>query len=70
MQYIKLKNQAEEVDIFSDEDVEESIQPISHKSYERLIEYLKVKNPPAILQIQISYYAGLRMGEVCGLTGH
>ena len=68
MQYIKLKKQAEDVDLFSDEDIEEGVQPISHEDYERLIEYLQVKNPPAILPIQISYYAGLRIGEVCGLT--
>ncbi len=29
---------------------------------------LKKKNPPAILPIQIAYYAGLRIGETCGLT--
>ena len=68
MQYIKLKKQAEDVDLFSDDEVEEGIQPISHEDYERLIEYLKVKNPPAIMPIQIAYYAGLRIGEVCGLT--
>ena len=68
MQYIKLKKQAEDVDLFSDDEVEEGIQPISHEYYEKLIEYLKVKNPPAILPIQIAYYAGLRIGEVCGLT--
>ena len=28
MQYIKLKNQAEEVDLFSDDDIEEGVQPI------------------------------------------
>ena len=68
MQYIKLKKQAEDVDLFSDDEVEEGIQPISHEDYEKLIEYLKVKNPPAILPIQIAYYAGLRIGEACGLT--
>ena len=29
---------------------------------------LKRKIPPAVLPIQIAYYAGLRIGEVCGLT--
>ena len=43
-------------------------QPISHEDYERLIQYLEKKNPPAILPIQIAYYAGLRIGETCGLT--
>ena len=50
------------------DEVEEGIQPIFHEDYEKLIEYLKVKNPPAILPIQIAYYAGLRIGEACGLT--
>ncbi len=68
MQYIKLKRQAEEVDLFSDDEVEEGTQPISHEDYERLIKYLEKKNPPAILPIQIAYYAGLRIGETCGLT--
>ena len=67
MQYIKLKRQAEEVDLFSDDEVEEGTQPISHEDYERLIKYLEKKNPPAILPIQIAYYAGLRIGETCGL---
>ena len=56
------------MDLFSDEDIEEGVQPISHADYERLIKYLEEKNPPAILPIQIAYYAGLRIGEVCGLT--
>ena len=68
MQYIKLKKLAEEVDLFSDDEVEEGTQPISHEDYERLIQYLEKKNPPAILPIQIAYYAGLRIGETCGLT--
>ena len=28
----------------------------------------KKKNPAAILPIQIAYYAGLRIGEACGLA--
>ena len=66
--FIKLKRQAEEVNLFSDDEVEEGTQPISHEDYERLIKYLEKKNPPAILPIQIAYYAGLRIGETCGLT--
>ena len=69
MQYIKLKRQAEEVDLFSDDEVEEGTQPISHEDYERLIKYLEKKNPPAILSIQIAYYAGLRIGKPAVLPG-
>ena len=45
-----------------------NIQPISREDYERLLAYLKKKNPAAILPIQIAYYAGLRIGEACGLA--
>ena len=69
MQYIKLKRTAEDVDLFSDRDMEQTgTQPISHEDYERLISYLEKKNPPAVLPIQIAYYSGLRIGEVCGLA--
>ena len=69
MQYIKLKRIAVEVDLFSEEDMGPSgTQPISHDDYEKLIAYLKKKNVSAVLPIQIAYYAGLRIGEVCGLT--
>ena len=46
------------------------IQPIPREDYERLIEFLQNYNPPAILPIQIAYYAGLRIGEACGLAWH
>ena len=69
MQYIKLKRKAEEVDLFSEEDTGQAgTRPLSHKDYEKLIAYLEKKNPPAVLPIQIAYYAGLRIGEACGLT--
>lgn len=44
------------------------IQPIPREDYERLIHFLQDYNPPAILPIQIAYYAGLRIGEACGLA--
>ena len=69
MQYIKLKYQTDEVDLFSDDDMDGDIQPIPREDYERLIEFLQDYNPPAILPIQIAYYAGLRIGEACGLAG-
>ncbi len=50
MQYIKLKYQTDEVDLFSDDDMEGDIQPISREDYERLIEYLQKKNPPQYFQ--------------------
>ena len=65
----KLKRKAEEVDLFSEEDMGQAdTQPIPHDNYVKPIVYLKKKNPSAVLPIQIAYYAGLRIGEVCGLT--
>lgn len=53
----------------SEEDMGQSgTQPISHNDYEKLIACLEKKNVSAVLPIQIAYYAGLRIGEVDGLT--
>ena len=49
MQYIKLRYQTDEADLFSDEDMDGNVQPISREDYERLLVYLQ-KNPAAILQ--------------------
>ena len=32
------------------------------------MDFLKKKDNPALLPMQIAYYTGLRIGEVCGLT--
>ena len=45
MQYIKLKYQTDEVDLFSDDDMDGDIQPIPREDYERLIEFLQDYNP-------------------------
>ena len=49
-----MKKQAEDVDLFSDDEVEEGIQPISHEDYERLIEYLKVTFSPTTMDLSFS----------------
>ena len=69
MQYIKLKRQAEEVDLFSDDEVEEGTQPISHEDYERLIKYLEKKNPPAILRFRSHIMPGSVSGKPVVLHG-
>lgn len=59
----------EDVDLFSDNDEDaEAINPITPEQYQTLMEYLEERNKPAILPVQIAYYTGLRLGEVCGLT--
>lgn len=69
MQYVVWRNKKEEYDLFSDEDGETASAPtLSHEQYLKLEEFLKKKDNPALLPIQIAYYTGLRIGEVCGLT--
>lgn len=69
MQYVVLKKKTDEVDLFATETEDpDTTVPITHSQYLELIDYLEKKNKPAILPIQIAYFTGLRMGEVCGLT--
>ena len=69
MQYVIWRGKKESYDLFSDEDGETASTPtLSHEQYLKLEEFLKKKDNPALLPIQIAYYTGLRIGEVCGLT--
>ena len=69
MQYVVWRGKKEDYDLFSDEDGDTASTPtLSHEQYLKLEEFLKKKNNPALLPIQIAYYTGLRIGEVCGLT--
>ena len=67
MQYVVWRQKKNVIELFSD--VDEAATPtVTHKQYLKLTEYLKTKQNPALLPIQIAYYTGLRIGEVCGLT--
>lgn len=69
MQYVVWRGKKEEYDIFSDEDDDTvSVPTLGYKQYRKLEDFLKEKDNPALLPIQIAYYTGLRIGEVCGLT--
>ena len=69
MQYVVWRGKKEECELFSDEDGETASTPtLSYEQYQRLEDFLKKKNNPALLPIQIAYYTGLRIGEVCGLS--
>lgn len=70
MQYVVMRRKAEEdVDLFSDNDEDaEVINPITPEQYQTLMEYLEERNKPAVLPVQIAYYTGLRLGELCGLS--
>ena len=69
MQYIVMRGKKEEYDLFSDEDSDTVSKPtLDYEQYCKLEEFLKAKDNPALLPIQIAYYTGLRIGEVCALT--
>ena len=69
MQYVKIRDRKNDVEIFASEDeVDENITPLTDEMYKELIKYLGVHYPYAVLPVRISYYTGLRIGEVCGLT--
>ena len=59
------KKQTNIFDVVCTEETEHKI--ISHKQYQSIINYLSGTDNPARIPIQIAYYTGLRLGEVCGL---
>ena len=72
MQHVKKRKKPEETNIFGDES--EKLEIITHDEYKRIIEFLSThKNSYGddyrymILPVQISYYTGLRAGELAGL---
>ena len=69
MQYVKLRGRKQEVDIFSagKGDAETAL-TITHRQYRQLEKFLQEKDNASLLPIQIAYFTGLRIGEVCGLT--
>lgn len=69
MQYVSMKKKNSNTNLFSSDDEAHGQLPvITHEQYQSIIAYLKSANPSAILPIQIAYYSGLRLGEVCGLS--
>ena len=66
MAHITLTVARNEKRIFSDMNQKEQV--LSHEIFLRIIDYLNQKASPNALPIQIAYYTGLRLGEVCGLT--
>ena len=69
MQYIKIRHKQETYELFN-EDSEDglTVPTISYEQFRVLTDYLKKKENPALLPVQIAYYTGLRIGEVCALT--
>ena len=69
MQYVVWRGKKDDYELFSDDNCEVATIPtLTHEMYLKLEDFLKAKDNPALLPIQIAYYTGLRIGEVCGLT--
>ncbi len=69
MQYVVWRGKKEEYNLFSVDDSDvPSVPTLSYEQFQKLEEFLMKKDNPALLPIQIAYYTGLRIGEVCALT--
>ena len=44
------------------------LKTVTAEHLQAFMDFLKKKDNPALLPMQIAYYTGLRIGEVCGLT--
>ena len=69
MQYVVIHTKKVTPELFvSDEDAEGNAITLTPDMFDELIAYLSNHHPDAVLPVKISYYTGLRLGEVCGLT--
>ena len=67
MQYVNIRTQSNSCELFQSGN-EESFKTVSAEQYKQINEMLEEKRKPILLAIQIAYYSGLRLGEVCALT--
>lgn len=73
MQYVVMRGKKEEYYLFSDEDSDTVSKPtLDYEQYCKLEEFLKAKDNPALLPIQIAYYTGTSYwrGMCLNLAGH
>ena len=70
MQYVVMRHKKDDMDLFAEEaDTDNGkVKPLSFEQYQKLITQLGKRSKDAILPVQISYFTGLRLGEVAGLT--
>lgn len=69
MQYVTIRGNNDDCELFESGAEHTTAPPvITDDQYKQLTEYLEQTQNPALLPIQIAYYTGLRLGEVCGLT--
>lgn len=67
MQYVVIHFKQDTSELFVSE-MDESATPLTPEMFEMLLAYLNEHRPDVVLAVQISYYTGLRVGEVSGLT--
>lgn len=69
MQHVRIRQKREQRSLFQEELPGALSAPvISREQWKDLTAYLDRKGSPALLPVQIAYYTGLRIGEVCALT--
>ena len=69
MQYVIWRGKKEEYGLFDQGTGDAPTVPtLTYEQFRALEDFLKKKDNPALLPIQIAYYTGLRIGEVCALT--
>lgn len=68
MDYVVKRTKPADCDIFQMGEIQDADQVLSREQYQLLTDYLRKRGNPCLLAVQISYYAGLRLGEVLGLT--
>ena len=70
MQYVVMRRKTESPELFAEEEDADNgnVKPLSYEMYLKLIQQLGKRSGDAILPVQIAYFTGLRIGEVCGLT--
>ena len=67
MQYVTMRAQKDTCDLFQGEN-NSRFTTVSAAQYNQITSTLKAKGSAALLPIQIAYYSGLRLGEVCALS--
>lgn len=68
MDYVVKRTRPADCNIFQEGESQDAGQVLTREQYQLLTDYLRKHDNPALLPVQISYYAGLRLGEVCGLA--
>ena len=68
MDYVVKRTKPADCDIFQNGESQDAGQVLSLEQYRILTDYLRKRGNPCLLAVQISYYAGLRLGEVLGLA--